>query len=142
MAREQVANGLRPLADGFDWLKENGFRAVLHVHAPGEDDAADRELVERRGMVFRSVEVSPQTLNKAAVDSFSSIVTDKAQAPIFVYDKDGTLAGGLWYLQFRIADHMSDAEARQKARQLGLKEDGDSKMMWLAIQKYLNEQPR
>ena len=25
MAREQVANGLRPLADGFDWLKENGF---------------------------------------------------------------------------------------------------------------------
>ena len=93
-------------------------------------------------MVFRSVEVSPQTLNKSVVDSFNLIVTDKAQAPLFVYDKDGTLAGGLWYLHFRTADHLNDAEARQKARQLGLKEDGDSKMMWLAIQKYLNEQPQ
>ena len=28
--------------------------------------------------------------------------------PLFVYDRDGALAGGLWYLHFRLSDQIPD----------------------------------
>ncbi len=141
IARDRVAAGLKPLLDGLDWLQANGYRTVLHVRAPGQDDGADRREVEKRGLKYLSIEVSPQTLTRAAVDDFSRRVADEAAQPLFVYDKDGRLAGGLWYLHFRLADKAGDDLARTKAARLGLREDGDSEQraLWLAIQKVLSE---
>ena len=51
--------------------------------------------------------------------------------------KDGVANGGLWYLHFRTADQESDEVARMKAARLGLKEDGEAREMWLAIQHLL-----
>lgn len=140
-AKEQVTNGLKPQLDGLDWLKENGYRAVLHLRQPGEDDVADRRQVEKRGLFYLSLEVPPQALTKASVEEFNRIVSDPASQPLFVYDKDGALAGGLWYLYFRTVDKLTDAEARTRAGRLGLKDtqNGDQKLMWLAVQKYLSE---
>jgi protein tyrosine phosphatase (PTP) superfamily phosphohydrolase (DUF442 family) len=137
--RDQVASGLKPLLDGLDWLQTNHYRAVLHLRAPGEDDAADRREIEKRGLKYLSLEVSPQTLTPEVVAQFNRIVTDPATYPLFVYDKDGMLAGGLWYLYYRMVERATDDEARTKANRLGLKEnpEGDHRAMWLAIQKYL-----
>ncbi len=141
IARDRVANGLRPSIDGLDWLKENGYKTVLHVHLPGEDDSADKKQVEKRGLNFLSLDVSPQTLTKNVLDEFSRIATDAKLQPLFVYDKDGMLAGGLWYLYFRTVEKDSDEAARLKANRLGLSEDtaGEQKAMWVAIQKYLSD---
>ena len=48
-------------------------------------------------------------------------------------------AGALWYLHFRLADNMPEAQARSKAIRLGLKEDtaGDNADLWLAINQLL-----
>jgi hypothetical protein len=77
-------------------------------------------------------------------DEFNRLVGDRAAQPLFVYDREGMLAGGLWYLHFRIIDGLSDEPARVKAASLGLKEDanGAHRGMWLAIQKLLSEQGR
>jgi hypothetical protein len=82
--------------------------------------------------------VSPQTLNREVMDQFNHLVTDVSNLPLFVYDKDGVLQGGLWYLHFRIIDQASDDEARIRAGRLGLKENGgpEQREMWLAVQKY------
>ena len=62
-SEDRVASGLRPLLDGgLDWLQANGYRTVLHLRQPGEDDTADRKQVEKRGMKYLSMEVSPETL--------------------------------------------------------------------------------
>jgi protein tyrosine phosphatase (PTP) superfamily phosphohydrolase (DUF442 family) len=142
--KDQVASGLKPLVDGWDWLKDNGFRTVLHLRQPGEDDSADRLQVQKRGLKYVSVEVSPKTVSKTLVDDFNRIITDKGNYPLFVYDRDGVLAGGLWYLYFRTVDRLADDAARKKASTLGLKaeQDGDQRVMWLAIQKFLSEQAR
>jgi protein tyrosine phosphatase (PTP) superfamily phosphohydrolase (DUF442 family) len=141
-ARDGVANGLRPLLeDGLDWLQSNGYRTILHVRQPGEDDAADRRQVEKRGLQYLTIEVTPQTLARAQVEAFNRIVGDKANYPLFVYDKDGMLAGGLWYLHFRTEGQESDEIARARSARLGLKADanGEHRPMWLALQKYLSE---
>jgi protein tyrosine phosphatase (PTP) superfamily phosphohydrolase (DUF442 family) len=139
VVRDQVASGLKPLLDGLDWLQAKRYKTVLHIRAPGEDDAADRREIEKRGLKYLTLEVSPQTLSPAIVEQFNRIVTDTANHPLFVYDQDGMLAGGLWYLHFRSAERLPDEEARSRANRLGLKEspDGEHRAMWLAIQKYL-----
>jgi protein tyrosine phosphatase (PTP) superfamily phosphohydrolase (DUF442 family) len=142
VVKDKVANGLRPmLDDGLDWLRTNGYRTVLHLRAPGEDDTADRQQVEKRGMAYVSIEVSAQTLTRKTLDEFSRGVSDPAGYPLFVYDRDGSLAGALWYLHFRLVDRDPDETARVRAANLGLREDreGNHRAMWLAVQKLLSE---
>jgi protein tyrosine phosphatase (PTP) superfamily phosphohydrolase (DUF442 family) len=142
LVRDKVAAGLRPsLDDGLDWLQTNGFKTVLCLHEPGEPISADRKQVEKRGMKFVSVEVSPGTLTEKIVEEFNRLVGDKGALPLFVYDRDGALAGSLWYLHFRVGHGMGDEAARQKARTLGLREDreGLHQEMWQAAKKYLGD---
>jgi protein tyrosine phosphatase (PTP) superfamily phosphohydrolase (DUF442 family) len=132
------------LDDGLDWLQANGYRTVLQVKRPGADDGADRRQVEKRGMQYRSLEVSPQTLSRTTVQAFNRIVNDGAGHPLFVYDRDGALAGALWYLYFRTAENAGDDVARIRAGGLGLREGRDEahREMWLAVQRFLSEQQR
>lgn len=139
--KPQVATGLQPFPEGVQWLSAQGYRAVLYVRAPGEDDSAAKKLFSGRGLRYVSLEVSPKTLTQAVVDQFNDVVADKGNLPLFVYDKDGALAGGLWYLHFRTAERLDDEKARQEAARLGFSPDSDGphKNMWLAIQAYLRD---
>jgi protein tyrosine phosphatase (PTP) superfamily phosphohydrolase (DUF442 family) len=142
VAKEGVACGLRPLLDdGLDWLETNRYRAVLHLRLPGEDDSADRKQVEKRGLKYSTLEVSPQTVTQTVVDEFNRIVADSANQPLFIYDRDSALAGALWYAHFRTADNSAEEAARVRAGSLGLREDreGSHRAMWLAVQQYVNQ---
>jgi protein tyrosine phosphatase (PTP) superfamily phosphohydrolase (DUF442 family) len=142
IARPNVASGQQPSPDGIPWLKEHGYRTVLHVRSPGEDDTAARNLFTKSGLRYLSLEVSPQTLSRAGVDEFTRLVSDRNNQPLFVYDADGSLAGGLWYLYFRLAEGASAEKARTDAAYLGFKQDQDGphRNMWLAVQRFLESQ--
>jgi uncharacterized protein (TIGR01244 family) len=138
--KDGVASGHKPFADGVSWLREKGYRTVLHVRPPGEDDAPARRQFEARGFRYVSLEVSPQTLKRETVEEFNRTVADAGNRPIFVYDRDGSLQGGLWYLHFRVADGLSRDQAVAKAAAVGLNPDaeaGPHREMWLAVQRYL-----
>ena len=98
VAKDRAANGLQPFPDGIAWLQAHHYRTVLHVRAPGEDDSAARRQFEKHDLRYLSLEVSPNALTKDVVDQFNRIVTEESDLPLFVYDRDGALAGGLWYL--------------------------------------------
>jgi protein tyrosine phosphatase (PTP) superfamily phosphohydrolase (DUF442 family) len=144
IARPKVASGQQPGLDGIAWLQSHGYRTVLHIHAPGEDDAAALRQFERHGLKYISLEVSPANLTPQVVEEFTRIVTDEAKAPLFVYDRDGSLNGSLWYLYYRLTDHLDDEHARTEAGKLGFKAnaDGPHRDMWLAVQKYLADRKR
>jgi len=140
--RAKVANGLRPsLDDGLGWLQANGYKTVLYLHDPGVPESADRQQVEKRGLRFIAMEVSPVTLSQKIIDDFNRIIGDSAGLPLFVYDGDGSLAGGLWYLHFRLTQGASDEAARNQARPLGLREEGEGgqREMWQAVQKVMSD---
>lgn len=138
--RDGVTSGLRPDLDGIEWLKINNYRAVLHVKAPGTDDSADRKLFERHGLRYLSIDAAAQSLNREVLDEFNRVTSDKADQPLFVYDKDGSVAGALWYLQFRFMERMSDDDARVKSDRLGLKDD--HRDLWLSIHKLIADHLR
>jgi hypothetical protein len=141
--KEGVSTGRRPELEGHAWLKERGYKTILHVHEPGTRDDADRKVVQDLGGVkYLSLEVVPEKLTPQVVEEFHKIVADPAHRPLFVYGPD-MLRGGLWYLHFRYVDRLSEEEAVKKATEMGLKSDRDGmhRDMWLAINKYLAENP-
>jgi protein tyrosine phosphatase (PTP) superfamily phosphohydrolase (DUF442 family) len=139
LAKDGVVSGLQPFPDGIAWLQTHRYRTVLHLRAPGEDDSAARRQFEKRGLRYVSLEVSPNALSKDVVDQFDRLVTENANLPLFIYDKDGALAGGLWYLYFRTAEGTSDERARSEAIRLGFQpeQNGEHRTMWVAVQNYL-----
>jgi hypothetical protein len=144
IARPKVANGLQPFPDGVVWLRDNRYRAVLHVHAPGVDDTAARRQFEKYGLRYIALEAEPRTLSKATVDAFNRLVSDEGNLPLFVYDKDASLTGGLWYLYYRLMEGYSDEKARGEAARLGfrLEQDERHQTMWIAVQKLLEANGR
>lgn len=139
--KTNIASGQEPFAGGIAWLKSHGYRTVLHVRLPGEDDSAARTQFEKSSLRYLSLEVSPQTLSRETVDQFNRLVADANNLPLFVYDKDGSLAGALWYLHFRLVDQATEEKAREEAERLGFKQDrSDAHLkMWLAVQRLLKE---
>jgi protein tyrosine phosphatase (PTP) superfamily phosphohydrolase (DUF442 family) len=137
---DRVASGQKPSLEGLDWLQHNGYRMVLQVVKAGENDSA-RKAVESRGLKYLTVEVSTMDLAKA-VNEFNRAVDSSANYPLFVYDRDGSLAGALWYLHFRT--RLTEAEARSKAKGLGLRDEatGENAALWGAIQNYLSKSAR
>lgn len=140
--KQGIATGLRPTVDdGLDWLKANDFRTLVGLRLPGQDDEPDRQQAQRRGFQYESLEVSPDLLNKETVDEFLKVVGDPQKRALFVYDRDGALAGGMWYVWLRLAEDVPDDVARVRARALGLREDGEGvhRTMWQAAQRYVND---
>jgi hypothetical protein len=136
---DHVSTALRPInTDGLDWLKSTGYRTVLCLRQPGENDDIDRPAIERRNLKFISLEVAPQNL-RDALDKFNSIVKDSGNYPLFVYSSSSMISGTMWYLHFRTAGQMDDKTARAKAVSIGLQEEQNdsNRPMWLAIQKTL-----
>jgi protein tyrosine phosphatase (PTP) superfamily phosphohydrolase (DUF442 family) len=142
LAKPKVANGDRPFADGYQWLKDHGYRTVLHIHEPGEDEKEARQDVERAGLTYLSLAVSPATL-KESFEKFKRLVQGENNLPLFVYDRDGSLAGGLWYLYYRLVDNLSADKAEAAAAGLGFSTTQEKdRNTWLAIQKLLADRKR
>jgi protein tyrosine phosphatase (PTP) superfamily phosphohydrolase (DUF442 family) len=142
LAKTRVANGQTPFREGILWLQAQGYRTALFVRAPGEDDAAVRKQFEDAGIRLVSLEVSSRVLTRDAVESFSRTVTEQANLPLFVFDKDGSLTGGLWLLYFRLSEGISEEKALLEAGRLGFKPDLDPehRAMYDSVRDYLQKQ--
>ena len=140
--KPRVAAGQQPFPDGVSWLQNEGYRTVLHIRSPGESDTAAQRIFEKRGLRYISLEVGPRNLTKEIVEEFNKTVNEEANQPLFVFDRDGSLAGALWYLHFRTAGGMSDENARAETARLGFHTDQDdnARTMWIAVQNYLRNQ--
>lgn len=139
-ARENNATGQRPTLEGLDWLQKSNYKTVVFLHLPGEATDADRQQIEKRGMTFVPIEINPRDLNRESVERFLRVQIDHRSDKLFVYDLDGSVAGAMWYLSFRIIDQDNDDIARIKAGSLGQGENRDSaRDTWQAVRKYLEQ---
>ncbi len=137
----KISLGLKPDTDGLDWLRDKNDRSVLHLRRKGSDDSSHKQLIEKRGLKYASMEISAATLTKDQAEEFSRHVNESANQPIFIYDEDGSLTGAMWYLYLRISEKMPAELAKTKAERVGLRVAGDAeqKALWAAIQTILPE---
>jgi len=117
--KDGLSSGQRPTLDGLDWLKTRGYKTVVYLRGPNDDDTTDRRQVERRDMKFVSLLVTPDTLTSTWADEFNQLLGDTGSRPIFVYATDSQVAGVAWYLHLRTAEFLTHDEARVRASRLG-----------------------
>ena len=130
--------GRKPTLDGFDALKQAGFRTVIYLHPAGADLSAAKDVAAKRGAGLRRASRRRPRSWPTRIEQFNAVVADTARHPLYVFDDDGVRAGAMWYLHFRTAEAMNDDAARVRARPLGLTEQGDeAKAFALATQRYL-----
>lgn len=141
IARPGVASGIQPFPDGITWLKKKGYKTALHLTTPGDDDAAARRQFEGKGLKYTSLEVSPARLTEEVYKQFVEAVEDRESHPLFVYDKDGSSAGALWYLYNRVELRNTAEKSLAEAQRLGLRpdEEGEHATMWVAVQALLKK---
>jgi protein tyrosine phosphatase (PTP) superfamily phosphohydrolase (DUF442 family) len=116
--KDGVSAGLRPEIDGLDWLQAKGYKSIVYLRRPADDDTTDRRQVERREMKYISLEVSPEKLTQDWLDEFNRLIADNASRPIFVYGEP-SVAGTVWYLHLRTAEFLTHDEARLRAGRIG-----------------------
>jgi protein tyrosine phosphatase (PTP) superfamily phosphohydrolase (DUF442 family) len=121
--KDGVFAGRRPTLDGLDWLQAKGYKTVVHVRRPQDADETDRRQVEKRGMRFVSLPVTPETLTQEWADEFNKVIGDTAGQPVFVYGQDPATAAVAWYLHLRTAEFLTHDEARVRATRLGLADE-------------------
>lgn len=140
---DRVTASRKPTTDGFAWLKTNGYKTVAYLHDPDARDVdSARQLIEKQGLKFVGIPVSPETL-PAAYKTFADLVKDASARPMHAFATSGNRAGGLWYLVFREVELLPDDAARVRAGKLGLERPEDSdeaKRFWLAVQQFLSKQ--
>ena len=134
--KEGVSTGLRPEIEGLDWLRSKSYKTVVYLRAPSDDDTTDRRQAEKRDLKFVSWEVTPEGINKAFVDEFNQLIGDTAARPVFVYSREGNLAGSVWYLHLRTAEFLTHEEAKVRVSQLGLSNEQND--YFKAAVKHLN----
>jgi protein tyrosine phosphatase (PTP) superfamily phosphohydrolase (DUF442 family) len=136
--KTEVASGRRPLLDGFDWLRDHGYRSVLHLRRDTDDDASDRRRAEQSGLAYAAMTVTDADLAGTIAEQFDRVVNDPSARPLYVYDRDGTLSGAMWYLHMRRVDRVSDAEARVRAARLGYtpgRDDAEGRAVEAAVRR-------
>lgn len=57
--------------------------------AAGDGDKSVQQQFETKGLHYQALEVAPKALTRELVDSFTKIVNDSANYPVYVFDADG-----------------------------------------------------
>lgn len=135
--RDGLFAGGKPTLDGFDQLKNLGFRSVIYLHAAGTDVSAVKDMASTRGLSFVAIETTPEALADAS-KQFERTAGDRLTRPTYVFADEPMRAGAVWYVYFRTVLAEGDDVARLSAKPLGLSDAGDEgKAFALAIQRVL-----
>ena len=114
----------------------------MFIRDPAESDDIDRQNATKAGLTYLSLEVAAKSLNRDTLRAFNDLLADATKRPLFVYDRYGHLAGGMWYLHLRTVERLDDTAARRRADQLGYRlvnPSEEQRTFEIAIQRLLSE---
>lgn len=138
VVKDNVATGRTPTTNGLDMLKKSGYRSVVYLHGEDANVSAIQTDVEKRGLTFTAIEVTPTRL-ASAVEAFNRVTGTTANRPVYLCDSDGLRTGVLWYIHFRTVEILNADAASVRARPLGYTEDGEeARTFQVAVQQYLS----
>jgi len=121
MIAEGLYRGGQPEIEGFEYLKNNGFKTVINLRTENDEEGIVRKL----GMNYIHIPISIKPWSKipeAAIEQYFKVLADPANYPIFFHcrrgaDRTGALAGF-----YRIsAQEWEPKKAYSEARQIGMR---------------------
>ena len=112
-----------PTAERIGELAREGFRSVVNLRTPGEQNevlspSAEGEVARRHGLQYVSIPVSPQDMNESTADRFDREVAH-LPGPVAVHCASGKRAGLFTLMHVARTEGLSGDEAVAKAEAMG-----------------------
>jgi uncharacterized protein (TIGR01244 family) len=136
LIRDDVATAGQPSEQALLKLRELGFTVVVDLRAPEEGTAAERAVVERAGLRYVSVPVTPKTFSREDAAKVAAILDEKDRGAVLLHCATANRVGGLWTVM-EVAKGRSYDDAEKEGVQIGL----HSAAMKAAVKRVLGIDP-
>jgi tyrosine-protein phosphatase SIW14 len=122
---QMIADGLyrggQPERDGFQYLREKGFKTIINLRMENDEESMVREL----GMNYVHIPVSIKVWSKIpdrAIEQYFKVVNDPANYPIFFHCRRGADRTGAMAGFYRIVvQGWEPTKAYSEARDIGMR---------------------
>jgi len=112
----------QPTQQGFQKVKELGYKTILNLRAEGEAGVNDeRALVETLGMRYEWIPITADSITDEKVQKFAAIVDAPRNRPVFVHCASSNRVGALWAIYYGTKKGLPVEEALKKGADAGLK---------------------
>lgn len=112
----------QPTPDGLEQLAAAGVRTILDLRGTGEDRGYDEPAaVERAGMRYVPLPVTPPAVPDATFDRFRELLADRENWPVLVHCATSNRVGMLLLPYFALDRGMDPEAALQRAIESGLR---------------------
>lgn len=115
----QVGTCGQPTEDGWKEIVQKGYKTVLNLRTAEEGAEGERAIVEKLGLKYVNIPISPSTINDQAAGKFREVMRDKSSEPIFVHCRTASRVGGMMILYLVLDQKMSLEKAEKQAHQIG-----------------------
>ena len=101
----------QPTEEELESFAAAGVRTVLDLRPPAEDHGlVEPDVVQRLGMTYLSVPVTPETLGDGQFDAARAVLRDPANHPVLFHCRSANRVGALLY-PFLVLDASHEREA-------------------------------
>jgi uncharacterized protein (TIGR01244 family) len=91
-----VVGGGQLSEKGIEIAAQKGFRTVIDLRTPWEGTADEKILVEKRGLRYVNIPVTPFTLSTLKAEQLKNVLSQDGAKPAIVHCRSGTRVNALW----------------------------------------------
>ncbi len=99
----------------------NGIRTVVNLRGPTENGESERALVERLGMNYVNVPVTPDAPSDGMVERVRTVLDDPASHPVMIHCASANRVGMVWAALRATRDGVPVEEAVVEGKTIGMK---------------------
>jgi uncharacterized protein (TIGR01244 family) len=116
LVRPDLATGGQPDPEALAQLGALGFRTVVNLRTEKEGAAEERGVVERQGLGYVNVPVTPESFSLADVEAVEKVLGDPSSGPVLLHCASSNRVGAVWAaIQARKGKGFEDALADGRA---------------------------
>ncbi len=130
-----VAYGGQPTEDGFQAVKDAGFKTVINLRPVGEMSFDEKKVVEDLGMTYVNIPITTFSITDEKISQLAELLGDPEAAPVLMHCGSSNRVGGMWYIYRVLFEEASEEEAMEEAVEYGLR----NTMLTTAVKQYVSK---
>jgi len=110
---------------------------VIHLRHENENAITTRELVEKYGLNYRSIEIESNKLDSATLAGLDRDIQSANGKPVFIFDKDGLRTGAVWIAYATKYLGIEESISRDQSARLGYRKETAGQTWEISISELL-----
>jgi len=121
LLEKNIVGGGPPPWEVLERAAAAGFKTVIDLRRPEEGTEAEKSMVEKLGMRYYSVMVTPRTLSRYQADDVAEILRKPDNLPAILHCESGNRSGAVWALYLNLHEDVDADKALEQGVLKGLR---------------------